>query len=85
MKFIAMSPAGYWQSRRNRYDLLVTILGVIWIVLHFALLVRGHTHSQYKYRYTSYSLQHLFFPGTSAFSNNYSVLLSSYDLIYWED
>ncbi|XP_055726919.1 sodium leak channel non-selective protein isoform X3 [Salvelinus fontinalis] len=38
MKFIAMSPAGYWQSRRNRYDLLVTILGVIWIILHFALL-----------------------------------------------
>lgn len=35
-----MSPAGYWQSRRNRYDLLVTSLGVIWIVLHFALLVR---------------------------------------------
>ncbi|TKS66912.1 Sodium leak channel non-selective protein [Collichthys lucidus] len=39
MKLIAMSPAGYWQSRRNRYDLLVTSLGVIWIVLHFALLV----------------------------------------------
>ncbi|KAJ8012504.1 hypothetical protein DPEC_G00043510 [Dallia pectoralis] len=38
MKFIAMSPAGYWQSRRNRYDLLVTILGVIWIVLHFAIM-----------------------------------------------
>ncbi|XP_061547925.1 sodium leak channel non-selective protein isoform X2 [Phycodurus eques] len=38
MKLIAMSPAGYWQSRRNRYDLLVTSLGVIWIVLHFALL-----------------------------------------------
>ncbi|XP_067265037.1 sodium leak channel non-selective protein isoform X2 [Chanodichthys erythropterus] len=37
MKLIAMSPAGYWQSRRNRYDLLVTSLGVIWIVLHFAL------------------------------------------------
>uniref|UniRef100_A0A669F5C6 Sodium leak channel NALCN n=1 Tax=Oreochromis niloticus TaxID=8128 RepID=A0A669F5C6_ORENI len=35
---IAMSPAGYWQSRRNRYDLLVTSLGVIWIVLHFSLL-----------------------------------------------
>ncbi|KAJ8256072.1 hypothetical protein COCON_G00199360 [Conger conger] len=30
MKLIAMSPAGYWQSRRNRYDLLVTSLGVIW-------------------------------------------------------
>lgn len=39
MKLIAMSPAGYWQSRRNRYDLLVTSLGVIWIVLHFSLLV----------------------------------------------
>lgn len=39
MKLIAMSPAGYWQSRRNRYDLLVTSLGVIWIVLHFALQV----------------------------------------------
>ncbi|XP_041934301.1 sodium leak channel non-selective protein [Alosa sapidissima] len=38
MKLIAMSPAGYWQSRRNRYDLLVTSLGLIWIVLHFALL-----------------------------------------------
>lgn len=41
MKLIAMSPAGYWQSRRNRYDLLVTSLGVIWIVLHFSLLVRS--------------------------------------------
>ena len=43
MKLIAMSPAGYWQSRRNRYDLLVTSLGVIWIVLHFSLLVRQIT------------------------------------------
>ncbi|MBN3307631.1 NALCN protein, partial [Amia calva] len=38
MKLIAMSPAGFWQSRRNRYDLLVTSLGVIWVILHFALL-----------------------------------------------
>ncbi|KAI5106950.1 sodium leak channel non-selective protein precursor, partial [Silurus meridionalis] len=38
MKLIAMSPAGYWQSRRNRYDLLVTSLGLIWIILHFSLL-----------------------------------------------
>nr|XP_014343626.1 PREDICTED: sodium leak channel non-selective protein [Latimeria chalumnae] len=38
MKIIAMSPAGFWQSRRNRYDLLVTSLGVIWVILHFALL-----------------------------------------------
>lgn len=40
MKLIAMSPAGYWQSRRNRYDLLVTSLGVIWIILHFSLWVK---------------------------------------------
>lgn len=39
MKIIAMSPAGFWQSRRNRYDLLVTSLGIVWVVLHFALLV----------------------------------------------
>ncbi|KAG8586440.1 hypothetical protein GDO81_005373 [Engystomops pustulosus] len=38
MKITAMSPAGFWQSRRNRYDLLVTSLGVIWVILHFALL-----------------------------------------------
>uniref|UniRef100_A0A8C5SHY9 Sodium leak channel NALCN n=1 Tax=Laticauda laticaudata TaxID=8630 RepID=A0A8C5SHY9_LATLA len=37
MKIIAMSPAGFWQSRRNRYDLLVTSLGVIWVILHFAI------------------------------------------------
>ncbi|XP_055338737.1 sodium leak channel NALCN-like isoform X1 [Paramacrobiotus metropolitanus] len=35
MKMIAFSPHGYWQSRRNRYDLLVTVLGVVWIVAHF--------------------------------------------------
>uniref|UniRef100_A0A4W3GNM6 Sodium leak channel NALCN n=1 Tax=Callorhinchus milii TaxID=7868 RepID=A0A4W3GNM6_CALMI len=38
MKITAMSPAGFWQSRRNRYDLLVTSLAVIWVILHFALL-----------------------------------------------
>ena len=25
----------YWQSNRNRFDLFVTILGLIWIILHF--------------------------------------------------
>ncbi|XP_026812191.1 sodium leak channel non-selective protein [Rhopalosiphum maidis] len=35
MKMIAFTARGYWQSRRNRYDLLVTVLGVIWIVTHF--------------------------------------------------
>lgn len=35
MKMIAFTPYGYWQSRRNRGDLLVTILGVAWIVLNY--------------------------------------------------
>nr|XP_050847837.1 sodium leak channel NALCN isoform X2 [Vespula vulgaris] len=34
MKNIAFTPRGYWQSRRNRYDLLVTVVGVIWIIVH---------------------------------------------------
>ncbi|XP_071650364.1 sodium leak channel NALCN-like isoform X2 [Temnothorax longispinosus] len=34
MKIIAFTPRGYWQSRRNRYDLLVTVVGVIWIIIH---------------------------------------------------
>jgi len=37
LKMTALGPSGYWQSRRNRFDMFVTILGVIWIFLHFAL------------------------------------------------
>lgn len=37
MKIIAFTPRGYWQSRRNRYDLLVTVLGVIWICINSTL------------------------------------------------
>jgi hypothetical protein len=37
MKMIAFTPYGYWQSRRNRGDLLVTVLGVAWIVLHYVM------------------------------------------------
>uniref|UniRef100_A0A1B6CHW0 Ion transport domain-containing protein n=1 Tax=Clastoptera arizonana TaxID=38151 RepID=A0A1B6CHW0_9HEMI len=37
MKNIAFTPRGYWQSRRNRYDLLVTVLGVIWICINSTL------------------------------------------------
>lgn len=40
MKFIAFTPRGYWQSRRNRYDLLVTVAGVVWILLQATLKVR---------------------------------------------
>ena len=37
MKIIAFTPYGYWQSRRNRGDLFVTILGVAWIILNYVL------------------------------------------------
>lgn len=36
MKMIAFTPRGYWQSRRNRYDLVVTFIGCIWVLVHFS-------------------------------------------------
>ncbi|PIC33562.1 hypothetical protein B9Z55_013496 [Caenorhabditis nigoni] len=35
LKVIAYTFSGFWQSRRNRVDLLITVFGVIWIFLHF--------------------------------------------------
>ncbi|CAH8483294.1 unnamed protein product [Dicrocoelium dendriticum] len=37
LKIIALSIKGYWQSKRNRFDLLVATLGCAWIVLHLCL------------------------------------------------
>ncbi|XP_071949638.1 sodium leak channel NALCN-like isoform X2 [Antedon mediterranea] len=34
LKCISLSPMGYWHSRRNRCDLIVTVFGVVWIFLH---------------------------------------------------
>lgn len=39
MKNIAFTPRGYLQSRRNRYDLFVTITGVIWMFFHIMFKV----------------------------------------------
>ena len=36
MKLIALSPKGYWYSRRNRMDLLITVAAVLWAVLHLS-------------------------------------------------
>ena len=38
MKMIALTPRGYWTSRRNRFDMLVTFVGVIWVFVHFGTL-----------------------------------------------
>lgn len=37
LKIIAFTFRGYWQSRRNRFDLLLTSLGVLWVTLNFSL------------------------------------------------
>lgn len=39
MKNIAFTPRGYLQSRRNRYDLFVTVMGVIWMFFHIMFKV----------------------------------------------
>lgn len=49
MKNIAFTPRGYWQSRRNRYDLMVTVAGVVWILLHTTLRVSFEMRISNKY------------------------------------
>lgn len=43
MKLIALSPKGYWYSRRNRLDLLITGSGVLWAILHFSFKTNNNT------------------------------------------
>ncbi|KHJ95111.1 transporter, cation channel family protein [Oesophagostomum dentatum] len=35
LKILAFTFAGFWQSRRNRIDMLITVFGLLWIFLHF--------------------------------------------------
>jgi hypothetical protein len=37
MKMIAFTPHGYWQSRRNRYDTLVTVMGLVWAITNYTM------------------------------------------------
>lgn len=39
---IALTPAGYWTRRRNRFDTFVTLIGVIWIFVHFGVQFSEH-------------------------------------------
>ena len=41
LKIIAFTFRGYWQSRRNRFDLFLTSLGVLWVTLNFSLKGSG--------------------------------------------
>ncbi|CAJ0583303.1 unnamed protein product, partial [Mesorhabditis spiculigera] len=42
LKKIAFTPRGFWQSRRNRSDFFITVLGLAWIILHFIFQVPAH-------------------------------------------
>lgn len=37
LKIISYTFEGYWRSMRNRFDMLLTSLGIIWIILNFSL------------------------------------------------
>jgi hypothetical protein len=42
MKMIALTPAGYWTRRRNKFDTFVTFIGVVWIFVHFGVQFSEH-------------------------------------------
>jgi hypothetical protein len=44
MKMIAFTPHGYWQSRRNRYDTLVTVMGLVWAITNYTMGVIASSH-----------------------------------------
>ena len=50
LKIIAYTFRGYWRSQRNRFDFILTLTGVVWIILHIAF-VYNHTHDR-TYRAT---------------------------------
>ena len=37
LKIIAYTFEGYWRSMRNRFDMLLTSLGILWVILNFSL------------------------------------------------
>lgn len=73
MKMIAFTARGYWQSRRNRYDLLVTVLGVIWIVTHFTIHVNILTRLYLLLNFDDYSP--VYFQNELSFSFGYVVVV----------
>ena len=45
LKIVAFTFPGYWQSRRNRFDMFLTSLGVLWVTLNFALKESGDPYT----------------------------------------
>lgn len=42
MKLSALGFFGYWQSKTNRLDMFVTVLGLIWNIFHFISYQQKH-------------------------------------------
>ncbi|XP_053403059.1 sodium leak channel NALCN-like [Mercenaria mercenaria] len=51
MKMIALTPAGYWTRRSNRFDTFVTLIGVIWIFVHFGVQFSEHPREVHRASY----------------------------------
>lgn len=75
MKIIAFTPRGYWQSRRNRYDLLVTVVGVIWIIVHCTMQVRSSRILHFSLIYLSRSLPQRYRVLSYYFQNDLSYVI----------
>ncbi|CAJ0929068.1 unnamed protein product, partial [Mesorhabditis belari] len=39
LKVVAFTGSGFWQSKRNRIDLFITALGLLWVISHFFIAV----------------------------------------------
>jgi hypothetical protein len=60
MKALALGLFGYWQSRRNRFDLGVTILGLVWIIMHFISFGKKELVHFYLLSYYHFFLKAIF-------------------------
>lgn len=53
---LAFTFSGFWQSRRNRIDLLITAMGIFWVFTHFFVAlpasVTGETTRLKQFTYT---------------------------------
>lgn len=60
LKIIAFTFRGFWQSKRNRIDLLITVLGTIWIIAHFVMaLPASVVASQNRFKRFTYTFGYI--------------------------
>ncbi|KAL4219841.1 hypothetical protein ACF0H5_020252 [Mactra antiquata] len=51
IKMIALTPAGYFSRRRNIFDMLVTFIGIVWIIVHFGVHFSDNIKNVHRYSY----------------------------------